>query len=180
MNSSRLASKKIELTYGLPDEISFSIPPSALLRGCSFYCRGCINTRWLYTKSMAQVKVYGIKEQLIPIRETLSDVIHTCIVEALVFPEDKRAHRFFPMEKENMFYPSGRSDAYTIIEITMIEGRSIESRKKLIRLLFDKIQSEVGITYQDIEICILESPAHNWGFRGMHGDEIKLNYKIEV
>lgn len=129
---------------------------------------------------MAQIKIYGIKEKLLPIRERLSDVIHECVVDALQFPADKRAHRFFPMDKENWFAPSGRSDAYTIIEICMIEGRSVDAKKKLIRLLFDNIRDKVGIAHQDIEICILESPAHNWGFRGMHGDEIKLNYKVNV
>ncbi len=129
---------------------------------------------------MAQIKIYGIKEKLLPIRERLSDVIHECVVDALQFPADKRAHRFFPMDKENWFAPSGRSDAYTIIEICMIEGRSVDAKKKMIRLLFDNIRDKVGIAHQDIEICILESPAHNWGFRGMHGDEIRLNYKIDV
>ena len=129
---------------------------------------------------MSQIKIFGIKENLNPIKQQLSDVIHECIVEALSFPQDKRAHRFFPLEKEDMIYPSGRTDAYTIIEITMIEGREKETKKNLIRLLFDKIQEEVGITHQDIEICIYESPACNWGFRGMHGDEVKLNYKINV
>lgn len=101
-------------------------------------------------------------------------------MEALHFPPDKRVHRFFPMDKENMLYPEGRSDAYTIIEISMIEGRTVETKKKLIRLLFDKIMDRVGIEYQDIEICIDESPACNWGFRGMHGDEVQLSYKINV
>lgn len=76
--------------------------------------------------------------------------------------------------------PAGRSDAYIIIEITMIEGRSVEARKKLIRLLFDRIKAEIGIDHMDVEICIYESPACNWGFRGMHGDEIQLNYTINV
>ncbi|TAN68137.1 MAG: tautomerase family protein [Methylobacter sp.] len=129
---------------------------------------------------MAQVKIYGIREHLIPIRERLSDVIHECVMEALQFPADKRAHRFFPMAKDDMICPTGRTDAYTIIEITMITGRSIEAKKRLIRLLFDKIRDMIGIGHQDIEICIMESPAENWGFRGMHGDEIKLNYKVEV
>lgn len=129
---------------------------------------------------MAQIKIYGIREKLAPVRECLSDTIHECVMEALQFPADKRAHRFFMMEKEDMFYPSGRTDAYTIIEITIIEGRSVEAKKKLIRLLFDKIRDNVNISHQDIEICIQESAAHNWGFRGMHGDEAKLNYKINV
>lgn len=129
---------------------------------------------------MAQIKIYGIKEKLAPVRERLSEVIHECVMEALQFPADKRAHRFFLMEKENMLYPVGRTDAYTIIEISMIEGRTIEARKKLIRLLFDKIRDQVNIQHQDVEICIQESSACNWGFRGMHGDEVKLNYKINV
>ncbi len=79
-----------------------------------------------------------------------------------------------------MMYPAGRSDAYTIIEITMIAGRSVEAKKKLVRLLFDNIRDKIGIAHQDIEICIYENPACNWGFRGMHGDEVKLNYKIDV
>lgn len=84
------------------------------------------------------------------------------------------------MEKEDFIYPVGRTDAYTIIEITMIEGRTVEAKKKLVRLLFDKIKEHVSISHQDIEICITESAAHNWGFRGMHGDEVMLNYKINV
>ena len=129
---------------------------------------------------MAQIKIYGIKEKLAPVRERLSNVIHECVMEALQFPADKRAHRFFLMEKEDMLYPAGRTDAYTIIEITMIEGRTVEARKKLIRLLFDNIRDKVNISHKDVEICIQESPSCNWGFRGMHGDEVKLNYKSYV
>lgn len=129
---------------------------------------------------MAQVKIFGIKEHLAPLRESLSAVIHACVMDALQFPADKKAHRFFLMDRENMMYPAGRSDAYTIIEITMIAGRSVEAKKKLVRLLFDNIRDKIGIAHQDIEICIYENPACNWGFRGMHGDEVKLNYKIDV
>lgn len=129
---------------------------------------------------MGQVKVYGLRDHLNPIKRELSNVIHSCIVDALQFPEDKRAHRFFPLEKDDFFYPAGRTDAYTIIEISMIEGRSVAAKKHLIRLLFDRLDEQLGISNQDVEVSITESPAHNWGFRGMHGDEIKLNYKIDV
>ena len=127
---------------------------------------------------MAQVKIYGVKEHLNPIKHQLSDVIHACVVEALSFPQDKRAHRFFPLEAEDFFYPVGRTDAYTIIEISMMSGRTIATRKQLIRLLFDQVSSNLGIAQQDLEIFIAESPPCNWGFRGFHGDEVKLNYKL--
>lgn len=129
---------------------------------------------------MSQVKIYGLRSSLDPIKRQLSDVIHSCVVEALQFPVDKRAHRFFPLEREDFYYPDGRSEAYTIIEMTMITGRTVETKKKLIRLLFERISEQIGIAQQDLEICIQEAPAHDWGFRGMVGDEVKLNYRVEV
>jgi len=129
---------------------------------------------------MAQVKIYGVKEQLNAIKAQLSDVIHSCVVDALSFPIEKRAHRFFPLETEDFYYPVGRSPRYTIIEISMFEGRTVETKKHLIRLLFERIEQVLELSPNDLEITITETPKHNWGFRGQPGDEISLNYKVEV
>jgi 4-oxalocrotonate tautomerase family enzyme len=129
---------------------------------------------------MAQIKIYGLKEQLNPIKNQLSEVIHSCVVDALAFPKDKRAHRFFPLDVEDFYYPEGRTPRYTIIEISMFEGRTVEAKKKLIHLLFERIQHTLSIRPEDIEVTITETPKHNWGFRGQTGDEISLSYKVEV
>jgi len=128
---------------------------------------------------MVQTKIYGLREHLDPIKPKLSDIIHDCVIDALQYPPDKRAHRFFPLERDDFFYPKGRTERYTIIEFSMIEGRSIEAKKQLIRLLFERLQP-LGISAQDLEMTIFETPKHNWGFRGLPGDEHQLNYKIEV
>ena len=129
---------------------------------------------------MAQIKIYGIGTQLNPIKAKLSDVIHSCVIEALEYPKDKRAHRFFPLDPGDFMYPVGRTDRYTIIEISMFEGRSVEAKKRLYQLLFKRIQEEFGIAPMDIEITITETPKHNWGIRGLPGDELALNYKVDV
>ncbi|ADU29205.1 tautomerase family protein [Evansella cellulosilytica] len=129
---------------------------------------------------MGQIKVYGVKDRLRPIKELLSNVIHSCMIEALEFPPKKKFHRFFPMEKEDFYYGEGRTEAYTIIEISMFDGRTIEAKKRLIKLLFERIESECHITPQDVEITIFETPKHNWGIRGLPGDELALDYKIKV
>jgi len=126
------------------------------------------------------IVIYGIKQQLNPIKAKLSDVIHGCMQSVLGMPEDKRGHRFIPMDREDFYYPGGRSDAYTVIEINMIEGREKDTLKLLIKTLFKEIEKQVGITAVDVEITIKEQPAHCWGFRGMTGDEAKLNYKVNV
>jgi hypothetical protein len=128
---------------------------------------------------MSQVKIYGLRLHLDPIKQQLSDIIHSCVMDALQYPSDKRAHRFFPLDVTDFFYPAGRTEKYTIIEFSMFEGRSVEAKKQLIHLLFDRIRS-LEITPQDLEITIFETPKYNWGFRGLTGDEYQLNYKIEV
>jgi phenylpyruvate tautomerase PptA (4-oxalocrotonate tautomerase family) len=110
----------------------------------------------------------------------VSDIIHSCVMEALQYPAAKRAHRFFPLEEGEFFYPAGRSPRYTIVEFSMFEGRSVEAKKKLIRLLFARFETELGVAPDDLEITIFETPRHNWGFRGLPGDEHELDYKVEV
>ncbi len=129
---------------------------------------------------MAQVKVYGLREHLDPIKSRLSDVLHSCIVEALQFPPDKRAHRFFPLDESDFWFPASATTRYTIIEISMFEGRSIETKKRLIRLLFDRICADSGRSKNEIEVTITETPRHNWGFRGVPGDEVDLHYKVDL
>ncbi|MGP4713341.1 tautomerase family protein [Psychrobacter sp. DM8] len=125
--------------------------------------------------------VYGIKENLNPIKAQLSEVIHGCMMSVLGLPEDKRAQRFIPMDAEDFYYPSDRSAAYTVIEINMMAGRTIATQKALIKALFKQIELELGIAPIDIEITIKEQPAHCWGFRGITGDEARdLSYKITV
>jgi Tautomerase enzyme len=128
---------------------------------------------------MPQVKIYGLRTQLDPIKVELSDVIHTCMMDAFAYPANKRFHRFFPLDKSDFFYASDRTDRYTIVELSMFEGRSVAAKKQWLRLMFDRVAG-LGITPQDLEMTIFETPKHNWGFRGLPGDEHQLNYKVEV
>jgi len=129
---------------------------------------------------MSQIKIYGIKDRLQPKREKLSEVLHSCIMEAFQYPKDKRAHRFFYLEMEDFYYPEGRTANYTIIEISLFEGRSVEAKKKLYQLIFERFETELGIVPNDVEITLTETPLHNWGIRGKSGDELVLNYKVGV
>ena len=129
---------------------------------------------------MAQVKIYGLAERLRPLRQSLSDAIHASVVEALDYPADKRFHRFFPLAAEDFVHPADRSDRYTIVEISMFEGRSVEARKRLVRLLFERLERACGIPPSDLEITITETPKHNWGIRGQPGDELTLGYRVDV
>ena len=69
-----------------------------------------------------------------------------------------------------MIFPDDKSHQYIIIEIIMIEGRETETKKNLIKSLFKNINKDLDISVNNIEICIIESKASNWGFRGITGE----------
>ncbi len=129
---------------------------------------------------MAQVKIYGVRSELNAIKSQLSEIIQACLVDALQIPPNKRFQRFFALEPEDFWFPNDRSARYTIIEISMFEGRSITAKKQLIRLLYERTQSELNLEANDLEITIFETPRCNWGIRGQNGDEIGLNYSVIV
>lgn len=129
---------------------------------------------------MPQVKIYGLQENIISHRSVLSDAIHAALMEGIGTPEAKRFQRFIVLEPENFIFSRDRTSDYTIIEISMFEGRSVAAKKNLIRLLYQKIAQATNITPQDLEITIFETPKYNWGIRGMAGDELKLSYPTDV
>ncbi len=129
---------------------------------------------------MAQVKIYGLKSNLDENKLTISNAIHQSVMAALQYPLEKKFHRFISLEQDDFVYPSDRSEKYIIIEISMFEGRSVAAKKTLIKQIYSNLGVQVGISAQDIEITIFETPKENWGIRGMPGDELALGYKVEV
>jgi len=129
---------------------------------------------------MAQIKIYGHRTHLDLCKQSLSDTLHACVVESLGLPTDKRFQRFIPLDLADFIHPADRSEKYTILEISMFSGRTKETKKQLIRLIFERFERDLNISPQDVEIKIQESPKENWGIRGVPGDELGLNYKVEV
>jgi 4-oxalocrotonate tautomerase family enzyme len=128
---------------------------------------------------MAQIIIYSLRQNLAGRKKAISDALHACVTTTLGLPADKRFHRFVALDEEDFIHPADRSPGYTIIEISMFEGRTKETKKDLIRAIFRRFEEKLGIVPQDVEISIHESPKENWGIRGKPGDELSLSYKVE-
>lgn len=129
---------------------------------------------------MAQVKIYGFHDQLNRYRSEISEGIHASAMAAFGLPAEKRFHRFCGMDAADFIFPGDRSRQYTIIEVSMFEGRSVEAKKAFLRQVFTELATRCNISPQDVEITIFETPMHNWGIRGVPGDELVLGYTVEV
>lgn len=128
---------------------------------------------------MPQIKIYGLAKSLASYKVKLSDTIHRCFQEALGVPQQNRCHRFITLEPDDFFYPSDRTARHLIIEVSLFEGRSVETKKHLLKLLMQRIHQEIKIPLNDIEITIFETPRANWGIRGQTGDELNLSYRVD-
>ena len=129
---------------------------------------------------MAQVVVYGRRDTLGHRRAALSEAIHDAIMIALEYPPEKKFQRFILLDAEDFIYPDDRSADYTIVEISMFEGRSDTAKRNLIGELFARIEEKTGIHPHSVEITITETPRVNWGIRGQNAADLALNYRVEV
>lgn len=128
---------------------------------------------------MAQFKVYGHERFLRESAERISGAIHRASVAALGLPEEKRFHRLLPLEPWQFIAPADRSERYFIIEVMMFEGRPESTVKAFYQQLLENLHADCGMTAQDIELVITESPRKNWLIRGLPADELELNYRVD-
>lgn len=129
---------------------------------------------------MGQVKIFGLKKELNKNKVKISEVIHSCIVDGLKFPVNKKFQRFFLLDEADFYFPDDRTEKYTIIELSMFEGRSVDTKKEFIRLIYKRFQEQLNISGNDIELTIFETPKNNWGIRGLPADELLLNYRVNL
>ncbi|WP_028046564.1 tautomerase family protein [Cellulomonas sp. URHE0023] len=127
---------------------------------------------------MAHVKIYGRRDVWQDRRGSVSDAVHRAIVGTWGLPPEKRFHRFFLLDADDLVAP--RSNDYLVIEVLCFTGRSVAARRALIAAFFDDVAPTLGLTADDLEIIIIESPPENWGIRGVSGDELSLDYRVDV
>ncbi len=129
---------------------------------------------------MAQIKIFARRRHIDAVRQALSDAIHDVMMETVGLPADKRFHRFIALNDEDFVHPADRGEGYTVLEISMFEGRTDETKRACLRRLMEAVPKATGIPIEALEITIFETPKANWGIRGKIADELTLNYKVET
>jgi len=120
---------------------------------------------------MVQFKVYGQRHVLAAVRADLSEVLHAAAVDVLGSPPGARFQRFFALDAQDFPIPTGRSVRYTIVEVSMMSGRTVAAKKAFYARLYADAAG-LGIDPMDLEVTVVETPAHDWAVRGLPGDEL--------
>lgn len=123
-----------------------------------------------------KIELAGGKEMktLVNIRDSVMDAV----VEALKLPPDDRNIRIieYPPTLFQMKPPYEM-----LIEISMFEGRTKETKKKLFQTIVNKLEVNGSIAREKVLITINEQSMGNWGVRGgIPADEIDLGFNVKI
>lgn len=78
-----------------------------------------------------------------------------------------------------MIVPPGKGESYSVIEIKLFSGRSLDAKRRLYAAIVDEL-SVFDVPPSDIKVVLIESGPENWGLRGLPASEIDLGFKVEV
>ena len=112
--------------------------------------------------------------------QAIIEAIYQAQREALKVPEHDRQIRLIEHSPEHFHVPPGKTENYTLVEISIFTGRSIEAKRALYQAIVKNL-GQVGIAAADVFIVLHEIPLENWGIRGgIPASEVDLGFKVNV
>ncbi len=95
-------------------------------------------------------------------------------------PEHDRLILYIEHHPEHFLAPPGATENYTLVEISLFPGRSLEAKRALYQGIVRRF-GEAGIQPRDIRIVLHEIPLDDWGIRGgVPASEVDLGFRIDV
>jgi phenylpyruvate tautomerase PptA (4-oxalocrotonate tautomerase family) len=127
---------------------------------------------------MPIVHVHMLEGRSVAEKKAILDGIHSALVDAFKIPEDDRHQFIHELGSDN--FESHRGPAFTLIEMTVLPGRSPEAKKELYETIAANLEREPGIDRANILIALHEPPLESWGIRGTIGTEYSFSFDLNV
>lgn len=109
----------------------------------------------------------------------ISAAIQRALVAGIRIPEEDRCIRILEYPAGAFLAPEGRGPCYSVVEISMFSGRSVEAKARLYAALLQELGA-FGLAEGDLKIIVHDVPAHNWGLRGRPADLATIGFKVDV
>ena len=126
---------------------------------------------------MPLVRIEIVKGHPSEYKKILLQAVHEALVEALSIPDWDRNQRLYEVESDYFEREEGKSDKFSMIELTLFPGRSAGLKSDAIAAITRFLGERLGITPEDVFIIIYEPPLENWGIGGQQASQRRLDYK---
>jgi phenylpyruvate tautomerase PptA (4-oxalocrotonate tautomerase family) len=109
----------------------------------------------------------------------LLEAIQRGLIEGIRIPDTDRCVRIHEYPDGTFMVPPGKGPAYSVLEISMFKGRSLDAKARLYGALQREL-SPFGLAEGDLKIIIHDVPFENWGLGGKPADPAMLTFKVDV
>jgi phenylpyruvate tautomerase PptA (4-oxalocrotonate tautomerase family) len=109
----------------------------------------------------------------------IAAAIQQAMVETIKIPVDDRNIRILEYPGEAFLPPPGKGPNFSVLEINLFSGRSLDAKRKLYAALSAAL-APFGLGEGDVTVILHEVPRENWGLRGKAATDIELGFKIDV
>lgn len=110
---------------------------------------------------------------------TLIAAVQAAIVESIRVPPGDRDIRILEYPAHAFAAPHGKGPRYTVVELSMFTGRSLDAKRRLYAALASAFE-RFGVPAADLKIFIHDVDRANWGLGGKAASDIELGFKIDV
>ena len=112
--------------------------------------------------------------------EAMINAVHEALMEGIKTPEWDRTIRLVVHEPHRFATPPAKDERYTLVDVDLFSGRSLEAKKALYRAVVRNL-GKFAIPADHIKVLLRESAAENWGIRGgVPASEVDLGFKVDV
>lgn len=112
-------------------------------------------------------------------RRDFIEAVQAALVAGILIPEGDRCVRLLELDEDAVISPPSAGPRYTVIEISLFTGRSIEAKRRLYASMVEKL-TPFGLAPNEIKVILHEVPRENWGLRGLPASEIELGFRVDV
>lgn len=115
---------------------------------------------------MPLVRIEIIKGKTTEYKKTMLDAVHTALVNAIQIEDWDRFQRLIEIEDEFFERSENKTDKFTMIEITMFQGRTKEQKAKIYEEITKELYKRLEIQPTDVFIVLNDPLDENWGLAG--------------
>jgi phenylpyruvate tautomerase PptA (4-oxalocrotonate tautomerase family) len=112
----------------------------------------------------------------------LVEAVGAALSEALQTPATDPAVRLteYPRDQFSLPYPDRHSERYTLVEVTMFQGRSMDAKRRLYDAIVKGLAA-FDVPANDVLIVLHEPPMENWAVNGgLPASEVDVGFKVDV
>ena len=111
--------------------------------------------------------------------EALIAAVQAALVDAIRIPDSDRTVRILEYPPQCFAMRPGSGPRYSIVEISMFSGRSIEAKRRLYAALVQAFEP-FGVPASDVKVILHDLPRENWGVGGVALSDVELGFTVEV